>query len=74
VAQHALALLNRQDTPEMRELITNMSLAQGHWSVWMSVFSSDADMLARFVDAFPGTCAACFDAECRSVPRPGGRL
>ena len=48
--------------------------AKGFFSIWMTVFRNHPDMLHRFINAFPGTDAACFDGAGNSVPRPGGRF
>ena len=47
--------LQNNDTPEMRECIVDLASASGHWSIWMTVFKEDIDMLNRFINAFPGT-------------------
>ncbi len=67
--------LAKCDMPEMRELIVLLAKAKGYWSVWMTVFAGDADMLKRFIDAFPGTCHNCFDANngYTALARPGGQ-
>jgi HNH endonuclease len=67
---------NLQAAPseEMRIQIVLDALGTGFWSVWMTVFSKDPDMLRRFVTSFVGTEPACFDAEMNPVPRPGGRI
>lgn len=63
-----------QDTPTVRKLITELAVATGHWSIWMAVFSGDADMRRRFIAAFVGTSATCFDADTIPVRRTGGAL
>lgn len=45
----------------VRELIVTAALGYGFWSVWMTVFQDDADMLRRLIEAFPGTALSCFD-------------
>jgi hypothetical protein len=47
-AQRALRHLQRSDTPQMREQIVDTAMT-GFWSVWMTVFESDRDMLRRFI-------------------------
>lgn len=32
------------------------------WSIWMTVFKDDPDMLKRILDRIPGTAKHCFDA------------
>lgn len=74
VAQRSKTRLQSFDTPEMREQIVDNALARGFWSVWMTVFADDADMRRRFIQAFPGTCGACFDDDTNALPRPDGDL
>jgi len=59
---------------EMRELILDMAQSKGFWSVWMTVFKNDPDMLQRLIDAFPGTCQDCFDERGNPLARSGGNL
>ena len=42
---------------DMKDQIIDTVKAKGFWSVWMTVFSDDADMLDRLMVAFPGTRA-----------------
>jgi uncharacterized protein (TIGR02646 family) len=74
IAKRKLEQLKDEDTSDRREDIVELSQAHGCWSVWMAVFREDADMLKRFVSAFPGTCEECFDEQFQLVPRPGGAL
>lgn len=74
IAKKSLENLKRNDTSDIRELIVDLAKAQGCWSVWISVFHQDTDMLKRFINAFPGTCQDCFDAQYNKVFRPGGAL
>lgn len=46
-----------------RNIVVKLALATGFFSVWMTVFQTDADMKIRFIHAFPGTHeSGCFDA------------
>ena len=74
IATRSLQRLEENNYPAMREQIVCTAQASGFWSVWMTVFQDDADMLKRFIEAFPGTCRACFDADLAKVPRPGGAI
>lgn len=67
--------LSRSDTPEQREGITELAQALGFWSIWMTVFKDEPDMLQRLLNAFPGTCKSCFDASNAYTPvaRYGGQ-
>ncbi len=73
-AQRAFGRLRKHNTVAMREQIIETAQADGFWSIWMTVFSADLDMLRRLIAAFPGRCNTCFDAEFRPIPRPGGAL
>ena len=59
MAQRAKQRLQQCDSPLMREQI--VETANAYWSVWMTVFQDDADMLQRLIRTFPGTCRDCFD-------------
>jgi uncharacterized protein (TIGR02646 family) len=74
MAEKALQNLKNNDTQSMREQIIDTATTRGFWSVWMTVFRDDTDMLERFINAFEGTCRLCFDDQFQLVPRPGGAL
>lgn len=61
--------LAKRDFPEMRAQIVLQ--IQGYWSIWMTVFHDDPDMLERILDRIPGTAKHCFDAAngYQAVPR-----
>lgn len=61
---------------DFRECIVDLAVANGYWSIWMTVFSGDPDMLHRFIQAFPGTENSCFDSAKKyvSVKRPTGKI
>lgn len=64
-----------QRCPLLRKLIAeDIAPSKGFFSVWMTVFRDHPDMLKRFIQAFPGTSADCFDDAGQAVHRPGGRL
>ena len=64
------------DSPQMRDQIIRTAKAKGYWSIWMTVFSDDHDMLSRLLNAadFKGTASDCFDANYQPVGRRGGAL
>ena len=74
IAQSSLIDLQNNDTPQMRNQIVRTAQGQGFWSIWMTVFQNDPDMLNRLIDAFPGTCKSCFDILGNAIPRQKGRL
>ncbi|MEQ8997329.1 MAG: hypothetical protein RID53_12610 [Coleofasciculus sp. B1-GNL1-01] len=74
IAERSLNNLKKNDTSFMREQIVETAKTRGFWSVWMTVFVEDTDMLKRFIHAFPGTCKTCFNDQFQPIPRPGGAL
>lgn len=74
ISQEALKDLQNNDTHQMRNQIVRTAQGQGFWSIWMTVFQSDSDMLNRFINAFSGTCKSCFDTLGNAIPRQKGRL
>jgi uncharacterized protein (TIGR02646 family) len=74
VAQRSLDRLRRNDNPDFREQIVETALGRGYFSIWMSVFVNNTDMLDRFVKAFVGTARDCYDSNCNLTPRATGRL
>ncbi|MEG6507093.1 HNH endonuclease [Nitratidesulfovibrio sp. 1201_IL3209] len=75
IAMRSRNRLANNDNNYFREQIVDTALANGFWSVWMTVFKDDSNMLSRFLQAFPGTCQKCFDAEngYNAVARQGGQ-
>ena len=53
--------------------ILELCRADGHWSIWMTVFIDISAVRLALIAVLPGT-AACFDAEGQAIPRPGGLL
>jgi uncharacterized protein (TIGR02646 family) len=74
VAQESFADLQKNNTPEMRNQIIRNAQGRGFWSIWMTVFREDTDMINRLINAFPGTCKSCFDVDGRTISRPKGRI
>jgi len=62
-------MLKQNDNAKMREYIVIQAKDKGFFSVWMTVFRNDPDMLKRFIKAFPGTERECFD-EHNNRPKP----
>lgn len=67
--------LAESDTPAMRRQIIRTAKAKGYWSIWMTVFNDDQDMLKRLIDEvnFKGTAQNCFNAYGQAIIRPGGQ-
>lgn len=75
IAERAKERLARNYNEDFKGQIIDTACAKGFWSVWMTVFKDDADMLDRLIRAFPGTCCDCFDftAALAPVVRSGGQ-
>lgn len=74
IAHRSLQNLQDRDSSAMRKQIVDTAHATGFWSIWMTAFVNDLDMLRRFIEVFPGTCRDCFDSEFRPILRPDGAL
>jgi hypothetical protein len=68
MAQRAKVRLQCNNTHPMREQVVDTVLANGYWSVWLTVFEDDPDMLQRLLDASPGICRRCFDKPELQIP------
>ena len=75
IASRAKDRIQSNDSEELRAQVIDTAKAQGFWSVWMTVFQDNPEMLRRFIRSFPGTCQSCFDERdaFRPVARPGGQ-
>lgn len=67
-------MLEDRDDVEMRTLAVELAAALGFWSVWMTVFSDNAEMLSLLIARFPGTAKDCFNDQFAFLPRPGGSV
>ncbi|KEO83534.1 HNH endonuclease [Tumebacillus flagellatus] len=56
-------LSQRPDDKQYRQIITDLAKESGYWSVWVTVFRDDPDMIRRFNEAYPGTSPHCFETE-----------
>lgn len=55
-----------KDAPEqiqndMKEQIMMTATADGFFSVWMTVFSEEPQILLALIESFPGTNRSCYD-------------
>lgn len=74
IAQRAKDCLSKNNIQDVKNCIIDTAKAKGFWSIWMTVFKDDPDMLCRLIDAFPGTCKDCFESDSyEPIPRQGGR-
>ncbi len=74
IATKALSDLAELNHDAMRNIIVELAEAKGYWSIWMTVFQDDPDMLRRFIAALPGTASDCFNDDGEAVARPTGQI
>lgn len=69
-------IINNPTNDAVRCLAVENAKLNGFFSIWMTVFHDDADMLNRLIDAFPGTRGSgCFDANGKPIsPAPNPDL
>ncbi|MBR2895306.1 MAG: hypothetical protein IKC03_06580, partial [Oscillospiraceae bacterium] len=57
----------RKYPPKLQEIAKNgiirTAIANGFFSVWMEVFSDEAEICQALIRAFPGTAGDCFDSD-----------
>jgi len=66
--------LSRTDNDNVREIIVDLMTGYAYWSIWMTVFQDDSDMLRRFIKSLPGTADDCFDHDGIPIQRRGGQV
>ncbi|HBA67381.1 MAG TPA: HNH endonuclease [Methylococcaceae bacterium] len=55
---------NNPDNLALRSYVIKLAQKTGFFSIWMTVFVGDNDMVSRLIEAFPGTQASgCFDVN-----------
>lgn len=65
--------LSEIGTDDARDLVVEVALGWGGFSIWMTVFEDDEATRRKLVNAFPGTAQICFDVNASAVARPGGK-
>lgn len=50
------------------ETIIDLAKAEGHWSIWFTVFDGHNEVRKALIGSFPGTAACCFDAANNYAP------
>ncbi|MED4691309.1 HNH endonuclease, partial [Peribacillus frigoritolerans] len=55
LAERYYRQLYENDTEEKRQTIVDLALARGYWSIWMTIFKEDKEMIDRLVFSFKGT-------------------
>lgn len=76
-ACHDVRTAHTASATVVRDYVVKLAQAEGFFSIWMTVFQDDIDMLNRLIDAFPGTrTSGCFDpvtaAPITPAPNPDG--
>lgn len=66
VAKESLVDLKKCETEEMRRQIIRTAVSRGYWSIWMTVFENESEILKELIYSFPGTnteyfCHICHD-------------
>lgn len=76
IAEESLVELESAPSENMRRQVVRTALAQGYFSIWMTVFSADSEMKSRFITNFPGTAIDCYELPIvvSVSPRPGSGL
>ncbi|EGQ9329011.1 TPA: HNH endonuclease [Vibrio vulnificus] len=70
-AQNALNNFNMCPVEPMKDMIVNLALETGFFSIWMRIFDTVPEMKVRFIEAFNGTLrSGCFDIVNGSVVCP----
>jgi len=72
LAAESIVDLLANDTEVLRKYIVLLAKEKGFWSIWLTVFKDDSDMLRRFIKTFRGTSEECFDKSGAPIPRKGG--
>lgn len=67
-------MLLANDSPEVRDLITQVAAGRGGFSIWWTAFAGDVDMRRKLREAFLGTHGGCFDVNEDLVARAGGQV
>lgn len=73
-AKRAKGNLKTMDTVQLRDQIVDTATSTGFFSVWMTVFKHDHDMMWRLLHAFPGTSKGSYDENCSPIQRKGGQI
>ncbi|MEW6996233.1 HNH endonuclease [Colwelliaceae bacterium BS250] len=68
------ARLLRNDTVDFREMVVDIAVSRGMFSIWYTVFSDDKDMKSRLILRFDNTERLCFDDEYDPIARPNGQI
>lgn len=76
-ACHDIQMARPVSANVVRDYVIKLAQAEGFFSIWMTVFQDDIDMLNRLINAFPGTRASgCFHpvtaAPITPAPNPDG--
>ncbi|HWL09927.1 MAG TPA: HNH endonuclease [Planctomicrobium sp.] len=72
--QSRLRLTQLGDVPAAQELIIEIAVGLGFFSVWMTVYSDHQAIRQGLIQKFKGTAVDCFDATYILSNRPRGRI
>jgi hypothetical protein len=53
------------------DIIIDLAIHKGFFSVWMTVFENDLDIRQALIDNFKGTAKTCFDSKISPINRNG---
>lgn len=74
LAEECQVTLNTNNSPETRDLIAEVALARGIFSIWWTVFKHDLEMKRRLRELFIGTDQNSFHTNEELKPRAGGQV
>lgn len=76
IAQESWNDLQANPSDQLRRQIVRTAVAQGFFSIWMTVFEDNLVIRRLLIQEFVGTAMDCFDAEATAVvsPRPASGL
>lgn len=67
-------LLASNNNVAFREAIVELAIQSGFFSIWITVFQDDAEMIRRLVESHVGTAKDCFEDDWTLKPRAGGHI
>lgn len=74
LAQDMRARLRRNDNDDYREVLVNLAIQSGFFSIWLAAFHDDPEMRRRLVETHVGTARDCFDNDWTLKSRAGGHI
>lgn len=74
LAQQTRHTLASNNNNEIRQLIVDLAVSRGFFSIWIATFHDDSDMRRRLVEAHVGTAQDCFENDWTLRVRAGGHI